>query len=320
MTNADYPLETHLVVERIQTEADGVVSLDLVSPTGDRVPRWEPGAHIDLVIDEQLERQYSLCGDPADDRVLKVAVLREPESRGGSRWVHESLAAGDKILIRGPRNHFALVNDAQEYLFIAGGIGITPILPMIADCEFRGVPWRLVYGGRQIGSMAFTEALGRYGERVVMWPQDERGHIDIEGFLGEPRTGVAIYCCGPGPLLDAVEDVCRPWPSEALHVERFRAKEGALDGADEPFDVELQRSKILVRVEAGQTIVEAVRAIGVHVPTSCGEGTCGTCETEVLDGIPDHRDSFLTPQERESNEVILPCCSRACTPSLVLDL
>jgi ferredoxin-NADP reductase len=312
-------LESDVMVERVNTEADGVVSLDLVSVIGGNLPRWEPGAHLDLIIDDQFERQYSLCGDPDDDRRLRIAVLREPASRGGSRWVHEVLQAGDKIRIRGPRNHFALV-EAEEYLFIAGGIGITPILPMIAECESRGARWRLVYGGRTSGSMAFTESLSRYGDRVLMWPQDQRGHIDIEGFLGEPRPGVAIYCCGPGPLLDAVEGVCQDWPPQALHVERFRAKEGALDGVDEPFDVELDRSGLVVHVAAGQTIVEAVRAAGVHVPTSCGEGTCGTCETEVLDGVPDHRDSFLTPEEQESNEVMMLCCSRACTPTLVLDL
>jgi ferredoxin-NADP reductase len=319
MDSTELP-ESDVVVERINPEADGVISLDLVSVTGEALPAWDPGAHVDLIIDDQFERQYSLCGDPADERRLRIAVLREPASRGGSRWVHEKIAAGDKIRVRGPRNHFALVNDAEEYLFIAGGIGITPILPMIAECEARGAQWRLVYGGRTAGSMAFVEDLSRYGDRVLMWPQDQRGHIDIEGFLGEPRAGAAIYCCGPGPLLDAVEGVSQTWPAQALHVERFRAKEGALDGADEPFDVELDRSGLVVHVGAGQTIVEAVRAAGVQVPTSCGEGTCGTCETEVLDGIPDHRDSFLTPEERESNEVMMLCCSRACTPSLVLDL
>ncbi|CAN3132105.1 PDR/VanB family oxidoreductase [Mycobacterium sp. smrl_JER01] len=311
--------EIELLVDRIITEAHGVVSIDLVSPTGALVPRWEPGAHIDVVISSELERQYSLCGDPDDEKRLRVAVLREPESRGGSQWIHEELTVGDTLRIRGPRNNFGLV-DAREYLFIAGGIGITPILPMIAACEVRNAPWRLVYGGRKADSMAFTEELKRYGDRVDTWPQDQRGIIDLAAVLGEPRPEVAIYCCGPGPLLDAVEQATSGWPVGTLHLERFRPKDGALDGADDPFDIVLESSNLTLRVESGQSILEVCKAAGVHIPTSCGEGTCGSCETGVLDGIPDHRDSYLTPQEQESNEVLMACCARAKTPSLVLDL
>ncbi|MBU8817583.1 PDR/VanB family oxidoreductase [Mycolicibacterium goodii] len=311
--------EIELLVDQIVTEAHGVISIDLVSPTGALVPRWEPGAHIDVMISSELERQYSLCGDPDDEKRLRVAVLREPESRGGSQWIHEELTVGDTLRIRGPRNNFGLV-DAEEYLFIAGGIGITPILPMIATCEARNAPWRLVYGGRQADSMAFTEELKRYGDRVDTWPQDQRGIIDLAGVLGDPKAGVAIYCCGPGPLLDAVEQATNGWPAGALHLERFRPKEGALDGADEPFDIVLESSNLTLRVESGQSILEVCKAAGVHIPTSCGEGTCGSCETGVLEGVPDHRDSYLTAQEQESNEVLMACCARAKTPSLVLDL
>jgi ferredoxin-NADP reductase len=311
--------EIELLVSQVVTEAHGVVSVELISPTGGVVPPWEPGAHIDVLIGPGIERQYSLCGDPDNEKALRVAVLREPESRGGSEWIHSALNAGDTLRVRGPRNNFPLI-DAEEYLFIAGGIGITPILPMMAACESRRSRWQLVYGGRQAESMAFIEELRRYADRVQIWPQDQRGLIDIDSFLGSPRPGAAIYCCGPGPLLDAVERATSAWPDNALHIERFRPKAGALDGPDAPFDVILDSSSLRVHVAAGQSIVDACRLAGVHIPTSCGEGTCGTCETGVVDGVPEHRDSFLTPQERESNEVMMPCCSRARTPSLVLDL
>ncbi|GAA1652918.1 ferredoxin [Mycolicibacterium murale] len=311
--------DVELLVDQIVPEAHGVVSLTLVSPAGGLVPRWAPGAHIDVLISPDLERQYSLCGDPDDEKSLRIAVLREPESRGGSQWVHERLNAGDVIRVRGPRNNFEL-QEADEYLFIAGGIGITPILPMIAACEERQVPWRMIYGGRQLDSMAFTGDLERYGDRIRIWPQDRFGLIDIAGFLGAPRTGAAIYCCGPGPLLDAVEVAAETWPAGSLHMERFRPKAGVLDDPGQPFDVIVESTGIQVHVRSGQSIVDACKLAGVHIPTSCGEGTCGTCETGLLEGTADHRDSFLTPLEKESGEVIMPCCSRAKTPSLVLDL
>jgi ferredoxin-NADP reductase len=316
---ASAPDVIELRVGSIVTEARDVVSVELISPTGGVVPRWAPGAHIDVLIGARLERQYSLCGDPVDDRVLRVAVLLEPQSRGGSKWVHEVLTVGDTVRIREPRNNFQLV-DATEYLFIAGGIGITPILPMIAECAARDAPWRLVYGGRRADSMAFTTELRRYAERVQIWPQDELGLIDVDAFIGAPRPGVAIYCCGPGPLLDAVEAATSGWPVQTLHVERFRPKDGALDGPDDGFDVVLDHSGLTIPVAAGQSVLEACRLAGVHIPTSCGEGTCGTCETVVLEGIPDHRDSFLTREEQESGDVMMPCCSRSLTPVLVLDL
>ncbi|WP_275293561.1 PDR/VanB family oxidoreductase [Amycolatopsis sp. La24] len=313
------PAEVRAIITEIVQEAEGIKSLRLEPVSGDKMPAWEAGAHIDLVLGPDLERQYSLCGDPTDLSSWRIGVLREPESRGGSSHVHEKLSVGDEILCRGPRNNFPLA-DAERYLFIAGGIGITPILPMIRACEAAGKPWTLVYGGRQQSSMAFRDELSEHGDRVTFWPQDAHGHLDLATVLGSPERGTGVYCCGPGGLLDAVEERCASWPEGALHLERFRPKDGALDGENTAFEVVLDYSDITLTVGPDQSIVEAVEAAGVHVPTSCREGTCGTCETVVLEGEPDHRDSFLTPQEKASGEVIMPCCSRSCSQILVLDL
>lgn len=207
-----------LVVRRRELVADGVVCLTLACPHGGAVPAWEPGAHIDLVLGpgpegpgKPLVRQYSLCGDPGDSSTLRVAVLRADAGRGGSIFVHDRIADGGTVRIRGPRNHFALV-ESPRYLFVAGGIGITPILPMIDRVQAAGAEWALLYGGRTRESMAFREELvARHGvDRVLIRPEDEYGRLDLAGFLGEPRAGVAIYCCGPEPLLAAMERLVGP--------------------------------------------------------------------------------------------------------------
>ncbi|WRZ89424.1 PDR/VanB family oxidoreductase [Streptomyces sp. NBC_01007] len=307
--------EAELVVERREFVADGVLALSLRHPLGAELPSWEPGAHIDVVLGPELERQYSLCGDPADRGAWRIAVLREPEGRGGSAYVHEQLGEGDKVRVRGPRNHFTLA-PAPRYRFVAGGVGITPILPMLAAAEAAGAEWTLLYGGRTRGSMAFTEELGRYGDRVTLAPQDETGLLDLTPALDGVHEGTLVYCCGPGPLLDAVEDRC---PAALLHVERFRPKAQEAGGEAE-FEVVLERSGRTVTVAPGVSVLDTVRAAGVEVLFSCTEGTCGTCETQVLEGTPDHRDSVLTDEEREAGETMLICVSRCRGSRLVLDL
>ncbi|ROS43729.1 PDR/VanB family oxidoreductase [Amycolatopsis thermoflava] len=320
MTAVLTEVELDVLLERKEELAAGVVRLTLRHPAGEPLPEWEPGAHLDLVLAEGLVRQYSLCGDPADRSVLQVAVLREPDGRGGSAWVHDRLSTGDTVRIRGPRNHFRLV-DSPRYLFVAGGIGITPIVPMIARAEVSGADWRLVYGGRSRASMAFREELvARYGDRVEIRPQDETGLLDLDELLGAPRDGVAVYCCGPEPLLAAVEQRCAAWPPGSLHVERFSPKAGADAGERTTFEVELAASGRIVTVPPDKSILAAVEEAGVSVLSSCQEGTCGTCETPVLDGVPDHRDSLLTDAERAANDTMMICVSRSCGPRLVLDL
>ncbi|MEV1082584.1 PDR/VanB family oxidoreductase [Streptomyces sp. NPDC050211] len=308
--------EAELVVDRTESAADGVLALTLRHPLGEELPAWEPGAHIDVVLGPELERQYSLCGDPADRSVWRVAVLREPDGRGGSAYVHGQLGPGDKVRVRGPRNHFALAS-APRYHFIAGGIGITPILPMLAAAEAAGAEWTLLYGGRSRRSMAFTEELRRYGDRVTVAPQDEAGLLDLASVLDDLPEGTLVYCCGPGPLLDAVEERC---PAGVLHVERFSPKEQQRTGDDEEFEVVLQQSGRTLTVPPDVSVLDTVRAAGVEVLFSCTEGTCGTCETDVIEGTPDHRDSVLTDEEREAGETMLICVSRCQGKRLVLDL
>ncbi|MFI6494650.1 PDR/VanB family oxidoreductase [Streptomyces sp. NPDC050564] len=307
--------EAELVVGLRESAADGVLALTLRHPLGEELPSWEPGAHIDVVLGPGLERQYSLCGDPSDRRAWRIAVLREPDGRGGSSYVHEQLGQGDMVRVRGPRNHFGL-RPAPRYRFIAGGIGITPILPMLAAAEATGAEWTLLYGGRSRRSMAFAEELSRYGDRVRIAPQDETGLLDLASVLADIPEDTLVYCCGPGPLLDAVEEAC---PSGLLHVERFQPKVQE-SGPDGEFEVVLERAGRTLTVPAGVSVLDTVRAAGVEVLYSCTEGTCGTCETDVLEGTPDHRDSVLTDEEREAGETMLICVSRCLGKRLVLDL
>lgn len=298
--------------------ADGVVLVTLTDPDGGAAADWEPGAHLDLVLGE-VTRQYSLCGDPDDTASLTVAVLREPNGRGGSAYVHDKLAVGDLVQVAGPRNHFALA-DAPSYLFVAGGIGITPLRPMLRRVDAREVPWQLLYGGRSRASMAFADDLtAAHPGRVLLRPQDEYGILDLATALDDAAPGTAVYCCGPEPLLQAIESACRDRDHVTLHLERFAPKDIG-DTEDGAFEVELGRSGGVVEVAETESIIDALQRSGVAVDFSCREGTCGTCEVAVLGGTPDHRDSVLTDDEQAANDAMMICVSRSCTPRLVLDL
>jgi ferredoxin-NADP reductase len=314
---------TDLVVHRRHAAADGVVALDLVDPQGDDLPAWEPGAHVDLLLDEGLVRQYSLCGDPRDAKTWRVGVLLDPASRGGSRHVHDRLVEGGNVRVRGPRNHFALV-DSPRYLFIAGGIGITPIIAMIDSAQQAGSDWTLIYLGRSRTTMAFADALAdSYGDRVTLWPNDQKGQFDLASALNEPADQTLVYCCGPEPLLTAVEQHCARWPEGSLHIERFAAKAPSAEpteGALESFQVVCQRSGVTVEVSEDVPILDALEDADIPIMSSCLEGICGTCVATVLEGTPDHRDSMLTEAERASGNKILTCVSRSRSEKLVLDL
>lgn len=318
-TDTRLAIDLSLVVAAKKPVAEDVVALYLTAPDGSDLPAWSPGAHVDLVLDDGVMRQYSLCGDIRDVAMWRIAVLREAVGRGGSKHVHDALAAGTPVQVRGPRNRFGLV-EADRYLFIAGGIGITPILPMIAAVEAAGREWRLLYGGRQRTSMAFLEELSRNGSRVSIQPQDESGLLDLDSVLDAPEPDTAVYCCGPEALLAAVEKRCQSWPADALHVERFSASPEEKAGQEQPIEVVLQQSQRTLQVPPDTSILHTIEAAGVDVPSSCQEGTCGTCETDVLEGTPDHRDHVLSKAERERGDCMMICVSRCHGPRLVLDL
>jgi ferredoxin-NADP reductase len=309
-----------VLLARKEIVATGAVRLTMRHADGVPMPAWRPGAHVDLVLRNGVVRQYSLCGDPADRSVLQVAVRRNPRGRGGSLFVHDELRPGDMIGIRGPRNHFPLVA-TRRYLFIAGGIGITPLIPMIAEVDARGADWFLAYSGRSRSSMAFADSLVElYGERVMVRAQDETGLLNLDRLLRRPRAGTSVYCCGPEPMLAAVEQRCRAWPPGSLHVERFAPRAAADAGPGTALEIVLSRSRRTVAVPPGKSILRAVEEVGVPVLSSCREGMCGTCETPVLDGVPDHRDSLLSEDERAAGDTMMICVSRALGRRLVLDL
>jgi ferredoxin-NADP reductase len=313
--------EADLIVERTEPVTADVVALTLRRCDGGDLPEWTPGAHIDLVLEGGLVRQYSLCGQPQDAGAYRIAVLKTPDSRGGSRAVH-AFRPGQKARVRGPRNHFPIV-PAHSYLLVAGGIGITPLLPMIRQIEAVGAQWELWYGGRTRSSMAFLgelEELGAFGDRVHVVPEDTDGRPDLTAILKEPRPGTLVYACGPEGLLAAMEAGCAHWPPGSLHLERFSAKQQGVEAIGHSFELVLQRSGLTLTVPAGQSIFDTVRQAGVSVLGSCLEGICGTCETEVVEGEIDHRDSVLDGEERAGNEVMMICVSRCSGARLALDL
>ena len=316
---AEFPVE---VVGRREI-AERIVELRLRAVDGE-APRWEPGAHIDLVFTRFLSARYSLCGDPEDrdSDVLTVAVQREKGGRGSSLYVHNMVKVGERLRARGPRNGFPLL-PAGRYLFIAGGIGITPLLPMLHTLTARGERWSLAYAGRSRASMAYLPELAALAEsgggEVEVWARDEAGPLGLDALLGEAGPGADVYCCGPESLLAAVEQRCAGWPAGVLHVERFAPKPPD-PAADAPFEVACARSGVTVQVPSGITILDALDRAGVYAEALCRVGTCGECETPILEGTADHRDFVLGPQERERGKVIMTCCSRALGPRLVLDV
>ncbi|MEV7392791.1 PDR/VanB family oxidoreductase [Streptomyces sp. NPDC091215] len=329
-TQPERPLteERHVTITLRREVAEGVVELNLTAadPADGPLDDWEPGAHIDIVLPSGTVRQYSLCGHPERPAEYRIAVLREAGGRGGSVEVHDSLPEGTTVAIRGPRNHFKLV-EAERYLFLAGGIGITPILAMARDAAATGTPWTLVYGGRTRSSMAYTDELLELAALsqgdVVLVPQDELGHPDFATAFRVAPEGTAVYACGPEPMLQAAETLSKELlPAGVFHLERFGAKAQTDEPAhtDTEFEVELARSGRTLTVPVDRRLIDVVREVVPQVPFSCEEGYCGSCETGVLNGIPDHRDQVLTPEERDSNETMMICVGRCLSRKLTLDL
>ncbi|OJW02518.1 MAG: cytochrome [Microbacterium sp. 67-17] len=315
--------EMDLTVLDVTSAADGVVAVTLGHPDGDALPQWTAGAHVDVQLvsatGEKLTRQYSLSGDPAGPETWRLGVLREPASRGGSLAVHR-LAVGDTVRVGWPRNNFAL-EPAPKYVFVAGGVGLTPILPMIRQAEAQGAEWELHFGGRTRASMAFLDELAAHGDRVRLYPQDEVGHPPLAEIFAEVREGALVYACGPEPLLAALETTLAHWPEGSLRTERFAPKPIDADAPQESFEVEFALSGVTLRIPADKTILEVAEEAGLAAISSCREGTCGTCETPILSGEADHRDSILSTSEQKANRTMMICVSRAAgnCPRLVLD-
>lgn len=312
--------DADIVIADRRIESASVVSFGLELPSGGALPDFSPGSHIDLILPDGVIRQYSLIRADKGGRRWWIGVLREPAGRGGSAWLHDHGMIGSVLRARGPRNNFPLL-PAQRYLFIAGGIGITPLLPMISSVSRGQADWTLWYGGRARASMAFLDELTRYPARVVVHPEDEFGMLDLAVILGRPVEQTLIYCCGPAGLIDAVEQHCKSWPARSLQVERFSAKvREPLERPDGEIEVVCSRSQVTVVVSPEETILQALENGGVDVLSSCTYGVCGSCITPVLEGIPDHRDSVLTDEERAAGNVMTVCVSRARGRRLVLDL
>lgn len=311
-------LTFEVVVRARRDAADGIVLLDLERSTG-TLPHWSPGAHIDVVLPGGVERQYSLCGSPTERGTWRIGVLRERE---GSVWLHENAHEGAALRVRGPANHFLFAPTAgRSYVFVAGGIGITPIVPMIEAAEAAGAAWTLLYAGRSRRTMAFVDELAdRYGDRVEVYAADEGRRLDLIGRFAESVARTVVYSCGPARLLEALEEAMAGWPGGSLHVERFEAKVLGPPVWTEPFDVDLMLSGLTVTVPPTRSVLDVVEEYGIVVPSSCRVGTCGTCEVAIVDGEVEHRDSVLSPEEQSANRSMMVCVSRAACERITLEL
>ena len=286
--------------------------------SGGPVRRFTAGAHVDLYLPNGLVRQYSIAnGEEERDRYL-LGVKREAAGRGGSRFIHDGLRVGTVLPVGGPRNNFPLVEDASHSVLIAGGTGVTPIVSMAARLRSLGRRWQLHHAVRRRSEAAFVEELRAGGGFHLHVDEEKGGVLDVEHLVSEAAGDAHLYCCGPAPMLDAFMAAAASRSAHYVHLEHFSAPTAPV--AEGGFVVELARSKLVVSIQPGQTILEALRARGVQVPSSCEQGVCGSCETRVLAGKPDHRDMLLSPEERGTNEVMMICCSGSRSPVLVLDL
>ncbi|MEZ0093163.1 2Fe-2S iron-sulfur cluster-binding protein [Streptacidiphilus sp. EB129] len=301
------PGPLRLVVTDREAAAEDVVALRLAAPDGGPLPPWQPGAHLDLDLPSGRRRQYSLCGDPADRSGYRIAVRRLPDGGGGSVEVHDALHPGARLTVSRPRNAFPFAGD-RSVLLIAGGIGITPILPMAREAAARGLDWRLVHAGRSRASMPFADELARLGaDRVELLADDEHGTPDGADLLGRAAPGAAVYVCGPAPMLDAVRTAFDASGATALHFERFAAAP-VTDGR--PFTLRLRRSGTELPVPADRTALDVLREYDPATPYSCRQGFCGVCRRQVRSGTVEHRDRKLTDQERAAGQMLV-CVSRA---------
>ncbi len=312
-------------VARKATEALDIVTLELVAVDGKALPAFSAGSHVDVQLPGGITRQYSLCNDPKETHRYLIGVLRDPASRGGSLAVHDGVKEGDLLQISAPRNHFPLAHEAKQHLLLAGGIGVTPILCMAERLAITGAAFEMHYATRAPERTAFRAriAAASFADRVHFHHDngDAAQKLDLKALLASPQAGTHLYVCGPKGYMDAVLGTARAagWPEAQLHYEFFGADVAKSD-SDAGFEIKLASSGRIVMVPKDQTVTQALAAAGVEVMVSCEQGVCGTCLTRVLEGVPEHKDSYLTPEEQAANDQFTPCCSRSRTPQLVLDL
>jgi vanillate O-demethylase ferredoxin subunit len=320
------PTESSLSVRvrSVTHEAEGILAFELRPIDDAPLPAFSAGAHIDVVLPGGDVRCYSLCNDPAETHRWCIGVLREPASRGGSRHLHEAVRPGDVLTVGAPRNQFALDESAAANVFVAGGIGITPILAMIARSRALGTPWTLHYAARTRRHAAFLERLqalaAECSGRVLLHFDDEAGgrRIDLGRVAAELPPDAHIYCCGPAGMLQGFDAATAGLPAARVHKEHFAAARAAATAGG--YSVVLARSGRTLQVAAGETLLDCLIAAGADPMHSCRQGVCGTCEVKVLEGVPDHRDMVLSDTERAANDRMMPCCSGARSARLVLDL
>lgn len=305
-------------VRALVWEAPDVLSLELAAPDGRALPAFEPGAHVDLTLPNGTLRQYSLCGNPADTSYYRLGI-RAIDGGLSSGFIHRKLRPGELVTITGPRNNFPLV-EAERYIFIAGGIGITPLIPMMREANARKHRWTLLYCNRRTEEVPFLSEVRSLGGEVSLHISESGSRLDVAARLGPVQKDTIIYCCGPERLMIAVEEATAAWPEGTVRFEWFAPRSRPLDETSGSFEVVCQASGRTLTVAPDKSVLETLNAAGIEVPYSCTQGICGTCEVRVLAGEVDHRDSILSSAEREANETMLTCVSRAKGPRLVLDI
>jgi vanillate O-demethylase ferredoxin subunit len=311
-----------VLVADVRAEAKDVITLELRAIAGGELPEFTPGAHLDVHLPNGLVRNYSLTNDWRERNRYVVGVGRAADSRGGSSYIHNSVRAGQQIKISAPRNNFPLDGSSESFLFIAGGIGVTPIMAMVRWCISNGKPWRLIYAARSRQRTAFYEELCELGgDRVDFHFDDEAGQVlDVAQAISSWKEGESVYCCGAAPLMEAVKTLTEKLPNGTVRFEWFTVPESDEPQESSSFTVRLERSNIEFEVPEQKSILEVLEEHGFELPFSCREGLCGTCVTNVCSGEPDHRDYVLSDEERESGKMMTICCSRSKSALLTLDL
>ncbi|MEH3106818.1 MAG: PDR/VanB family oxidoreductase [Sphingomonas fennica] len=298
------------------------VLIDLARPDGGALPPFTAGAHIDVGVADDIIRQYSLCNDPAERHRYRIAVLRDPQSRGGSARIHDAFLPGRQVLVGPPRNLFPLAEGARRHILIGGGIGFTPIAAMAATLQAEGRSFALHYCCRSRAEAPFADVVQDFAGTSHYSREGDTTRFDPAAALGPPDPDTHVYVCGPTGFMDAVGEAAigLGWSPTNIHREAFVAAEPAAQPGDRPFEVRIASTGATVTVPADAPVTTALAAAGVDLAVSCEQGICGTCVVSVLEGTPDHRDSYLTDEEHDRNTLFTPCCSRALSPLLVLDL